>query len=33
MKHLKTSRHQQNKETDEKNWTIDTEALEEQSKF
>jgi hypothetical protein len=33
MKHLKTSRHQQNKETNEKNWTIDTQALEEQSKF
>jgi hypothetical protein len=33
MKHLKTSRHQQSKETNEKNWTIDTQALEEQSKF
>lgn len=32
MKHLKTSRHQQKKETNEKNWTIDTQALEEQSK-
>jgi len=33
MKHLKTSRHQEEKEINEKNWTIDTEALEEQSKF
>jgi hypothetical protein len=33
MKHLKTSRHQEKKETNEKNWTIDTQALEEQSEF
>lgn len=33
MKHFKTNRHQQNKDNDEKNWTIDTEALEEQSEF
>jgi KRAB domain-containing zinc finger protein len=33
MKHFKTSRHQQNKETNEKKWTVDTQALEEQSKF
>ncbi|CAF0745249.1 unnamed protein product [Rotaria sp. Silwood1] len=33
MKHLKTNRHQQNKDTNEKNWTIDTQALEEQNKL
>ncbi|CAF3786272.1 unnamed protein product [Rotaria magnacalcarata] len=33
MKHFKTNRHQQNKETDQKNWTIDSEALEEQNKL
>ena len=32
MKHRKTSRHQQKNETNEKNWTIDRQALEEQSK-
>ena len=31
FKHFKTSRHQAN-EGDEKQWTVDTEALEEQSK-
>jgi hypothetical protein len=33
MKHSKTSRHQQKNETNKKNWTIDQQALEEQSKF
>jgi hypothetical protein len=33
MKHLKTSRHQLKKENNEKNWTIDTQALVEQSMF
>ncbi|CAF4531971.1 unnamed protein product [Rotaria socialis] len=33
MKHFKTNRHQQNKETDQKNWTIDSAALEEQNKL
>ncbi|CAF3689115.1 unnamed protein product [Rotaria sordida] len=33
MKHFKTNRHQQNKEINEKNWTIDTQALEEQNKL
>src|SRR5690242_12163760 len=33
LKHFKTSRHQQKKETNEKNWTIDTQALEEQSRL
>lgn len=33
MKHLKTSRHQDKNENNEKYWTIDTQALEEQSKF
>jgi hypothetical protein len=31
-KHFKTSRHQQKKDDKEKNWTIDTQALEEQSR-
>ncbi|UJR33105.1 hypothetical protein I4U23_020562 [Adineta vaga] len=31
MKHLKTSRHQQNKDNNKKNWTIDTQALDEQN--
>ena len=33
MKHWKTSRHQQKNGMDEKNWTVDQQALEEQSKF
>jgi len=33
MKHFKNSRHQQKNETNEKNWTIDTQALEEQNKL
>ena len=33
MKHWKTSRHQQKNETNEKNWSIDRQALEEQSKL
>lgn len=33
MKHFKTNRHQQNKDVNKKNWTIDSQALEEQSKI
>jgi hypothetical protein len=32
MKHFKTSRHQLQKETNSKSWTVDVRALEEQSK-
>jgi hypothetical protein len=33
VKHFKTSRHQQKNDNKDKNWTIDTQAIEEQSKF
>ncbi|CAF1459895.1 unnamed protein product [Adineta steineri] len=33
MKHFKTSRHQQKKENNEKNWSIDSQAVQEQNKL